>query len=110
MSVTLCMSRALESHQPHGESADLQGWEWYYLASLLRKQKNMFHPQLGAISQVKWNPAGRLVAIAGDSGVKIYEPTSRQVVHFIAGHALRGMEFRWLALGYCDDRTTEGRC
>ncbi len=82
------MSRALRAHQPHDELPDVRGWEWYYLTSLLRKQKHIFHPQLGAINQVRWNPAGRLVAIAGDSGIKIYEPLSQQVVHFIAGRAL----------------------
>ena len=81
------MMTTLDALRPHNGARDLRGWEWYYLASLPRRDKGVIDPELGSISEVRWNPAGRLVAIAGGLGVKIYEPSSQRVIHFIPGRA-----------------------
>jgi len=80
------MIETLDAHLPKNDLPDMRGWEWYYLASLSHKYKDVVDPQLGSIRQVEWDPDGRLVAIAGDSGVQIYEPISQQVVQAWPGY------------------------
>ena len=79
------MLQTIDAHLPQPGLPDQRGWEWYYLASLPYRHKNIFDSQLGPIEEVAWSPDGRLVAIGANRGVKIYEPISQQVVQAWSG-------------------------
>ncbi|MEX2317455.1 MAG: protein kinase [Pirellulales bacterium] len=79
------MSDGLMAFLPKDNTPDLRGWEWYYLASLLEEDENVFHPDLGPMRDIYYSPDGKLLAVAGDRGVAIFDAKSMRLVRSLPG-------------------------
>jgi WD40 repeat protein/serine/threonine protein kinase len=58
----------LEKHVPRRGDADVRGWEWYYLSSLLRRDLGGATVDAKPLRALDWSNARNEIAVAGDSG------------------------------------------
>jgi WD40 repeat protein/serine/threonine protein kinase len=58
----------LNKHVPEPGEADLRGWEWHYLSSLLRRDVGMAAVDAKPLRVLDWHPARHEMVVAGDSG------------------------------------------
>jgi serine/threonine protein kinase len=78
--------------RPEKGAADLRGWEWYYLRSLLHRDLFTLSGHTNEVDSVAWSPDGKfLVSGSRDGTIKVWDVTNGHVnltlpshVHWIA--------------------------
>src|SRR5829696_7934056 len=82
--------------RPEKGAADLRGWEWYYLRSLLHQDLFTLRGHPTGVNSVPWSPDGKRLATGGsDHTLRIWDAVSRQVTVMLSGHTNRVNAVAW---------------
>src|SRR5262249_25939665 len=87
----------LDSHRPENAGGrDRRGFEWHYWQHLGDSHLLAIAGHADGVSDVAFNPNGRLLATCGDRVVRLWEAASGQELLALPnqGHAVSGVAFR----------------
>jgi WD40 repeat protein/serine/threonine protein kinase len=78
----------LAAHRPQKGTADLPGFEWYYLNYLLRDDRSItFRGHTGGVRGVAISPDGKtLASCSADQTIKLWDMATHKVVATLTGH------------------------
>lgn len=66
----------LEENRPRGDMPDLRGFEWYYLLQRCKGERLTLRGHQGPVEAVTFSSDGKIIASAGNDGVRLWESGS----------------------------------